>query len=63
MMASLFAEREAAEREAPERSGVSRCDTWAPRRGSQAVERGSLVVVPGLSCSTARAIFPDRGLN
>ena len=57
MMASLFAEREAAEREAPERSGVSRCDTWAPRRGSQAVERGSLVVVGKFGCPTACGIL------
>ena len=29
----------------------------------QALSTGSVIVVLGLSCSTARGIFPDQGLN
>ena len=37
-------------------TGFSSCSSWA-------LDTGSVVVVHGLSCSAACAIFPDQGLN
>ena len=36
--------------------GLNSCGSWA-------LERGSVVVAHGLSCSAACGIFPDQGSN
>ena len=46
------------------RVGFSRCDAWASVVVAHGLwSAGSVIVVHGLSCSTACGIFPDQDLN